>query len=174
MIKQFLSLEWKAFFRSASFGKSLGIKIFMGFLALYFIVMFLFLGVGLFPALENFFPDKDPLTVVNSFLFYWILGDLMFRFFLQKLPVMSVKPLLTLPVKRSKVVHYVLGKCALSFFNLLPLFAIIPFTITLMVKGYPVTQVVFWMLALIITVLIINFFNFIIESFSYFSGLLYT
>ena len=166
MIKQFLSLEWKAFFRSASFGKSLGIKIFMGFLALYFIVMFLFLGVGLFPALENFFPDKDPLTVVNSFLFYWILGDLMFRFFLQKLPVMSVKPLLTLPVKRSKVVHYVLGKCALSFFNLLPLFAIIPFTITLMVKGYPVTQVVFWMLALIITVLIINFFNFIIESFS--------
>jgi len=129
-------------------------------------VMFLFLGVGLFPALKNFFPDKDPLTVVNSFLFYWILGDLMFRFFLQKLPVMSVKPLLTLPVKRSKVVHYVLGKCALSFFNLLPLFAIIPFTITLMVKGYPVTQVVFWMLALIITVLIINFFNFIIESFS--------
>jgi len=135
MIKRFLSLEWKAFFRSASFGKSLGIKIFMGFLALYFLVMFLMIGIGMFPTLKEFFPDKDPLTVVNSFLFYWILGDLMFRFFFQKLPVMSVKPLLTLPVKRSKVVHYVLGKSAFSFFNILPLFAIIPFCITLIIKA---------------------------------------
>ncbi|PWH83862.1 hypothetical protein DIS18_04725 [Algibacter marinivivus] len=166
MIKRFLSLEWKAFFRSASFGKSLGIKIFMGFLSLYFIAMFLGMGLGLYPVLKKVYPDGDPLLIVNSFLFFWILGDLVFRFFFQKLPVMSVKPLLTLPVKRRKVVNYVLGKSAFSFFNFLPLFAIIPFGITLMVKDYPVTNVLVWMLALIVVVLIINFFNFIIESFS--------
>lgn len=166
MIKRFLSLEWKAFFRSASFGKSLGIKIFMGFLSLYFIAMFLLMGVGLYPGLKEFYPDKDPLLIVNSFLFYWILTDLVFRFFFQKLPVMSVKPLLTLPIKRSNVVNYVLGKSALSFFNFLPLFAIIPFGITLLIKNYPVTNVLVWMLALILVVLIINFLNFIIESFS--------
>lgn len=79
---------------------------------------------------------------------------------------MSVKPLLTLPIKRSKVVNYVLGKSGFSFFNFLPLFAIIPFGITLIVKDYPVTNVLVWMLALILVVLIINFLNFIIESFS--------
>ncbi|KAA5827401.1 hypothetical protein FPF71_00720 [Algibacter amylolyticus] len=166
MIKRFLSLEWKSFFRSASFGKSLGIKIFMGFLSLYLIAMFLILGIGLFPALQEFFPESDPLLIVNSFLFYWILGDLVIRFFFQKLPVMSVMPLLVLPIKRSKIVNYVLGKSVFSFFNALPLFAIIPFGVTLIVKDYPVSQVIGWMAALIVVVLIINFLNFIVESFS--------
>ena len=166
MIKHFLNLEWKAFFRSASFGKSLGIKIFMGFMALYFIVAFLGTGIMLYPGLKKFYPEQDPLKIVNSFLFFWILGDLLFRFFFQKLPVMSVKPLLTLPIGRNKIVNYVLGKSALSFFNFLPLFAIIPFGITLLIKDYSLTSVLIWMLALIITTLIINFLNFIIESFS--------
>ena len=166
MIKHFLSLEWKAFFRSASFGKSLGIKIFMGFLSLYFIAMFLGMGLLLFPGLKKVYPDQDPLLIVNSFLFYWILADLALRFFFQKLPVMSVKPLLTLPVKRGYVVNYVLGKSVLSFFNFLPLFAIIPFGITLLFKNYPLANVLVWMLALVLVALIINFLNFIIESFS--------
>jgi hypothetical protein len=166
MIKHFLSLEWKSFLRSASFGKSLGIKIFMGFIALYFIAMFLGMGLLLYPGLKKTFPEKDPLLIVNSLLFYWILTDLVFRFFFQKLPVISVKPLLTLPIKRKQVVNFVLGKSALSFFNFLPLFAIIPFGITLIVKDYPVTSVLVWMFALVIVTLIINFLNFIIESFS--------
>ncbi|GAA4802602.1 DUF5687 family protein [Litoribaculum gwangyangense] len=166
MIKHFLSLEWKSFLRSASFGKSLGIKIFMGFLALYFIAVFLIMGVALYPGLKKVFPDSDPLLIVNNYLFYWILADLVFRFFFQKLPVMSVKPLLTLPIKRSKVVNFVLGKSALSFFNFLPLFAVVPFGITLIIKDYPTSSVLVWMLALILVTLIINFLNFIIESFS--------
>ncbi|WP_345190973.1 DUF5687 family protein [Algibacter agarivorans] len=166
MIIRFLSLEWKSFFRSASFGKSLVIKIFMGFLSLYFIAMFLGMGLLLYPGLKDVFPDKNPLLIVNSFLFYWILGDLVLRFFFQKLPVMIVKPLLTLPIKRSKIVNYVLGNSALSFFNVLPLFAIIPFGITLIVKDYPIDSVIIWMLTLVVVVLIINFLNFIIESFS--------
>ena len=166
MVKNFLSLEWKSFFRSASFGKGLAIKILMGFFALYFIAMFLGMGLIMYPKLKEVFPDQDPLFIVNNYLFYWILGDLIFRFFFQKLPVMSVKPLLTLPVKRSKIVNYVLGKSILSFFNCLPLFAIIPFGVTLIVKDYPVNSVLIWMVTLIIVTLCINFLNFIIESIS--------
>ncbi|MEW4922405.1 DUF5687 family protein [Algibacter sp. 2305UL17-15] len=166
MIKHFLSLEWKSFYRSASFGKSLGVKLLMVFFALYLIVSFLAVGVALYPGLKKLFPEQDPLNSVNNYLFYWILGDLVFRFFFQKLPVMSVKPLLTLPIKRSKVVNFVLGKSALSFFNFLPLFAIVPFGITLLLNAYPSSSVLIWMLALGITTLIINYLNFIIESFS--------
>ena len=166
MIKNFISLEWRSFLRSASFGKSVAIKIFMGLMALYFIAMFLGMGLVMYPALKKVFPEQDPLLVLNGFLFYWILSDVMLRFFFQKLPIMSVKPLLTLPVKRGKVVNYVLGKSVVSFFNFLPLFAIIPFGITLMVKGYPPAKVVVWILAIVLVTLIINFLNFIIESFS--------
>jgi hypothetical protein len=166
MIKHFLNLEWKAFFRSASFGKSLGVKLLMGFFAIYFMVVFLGIGIMLYSGLKKLYPEQDPLIIVNNFLFFWILGDLLFRFFFQKLPVMSVKPLLTLPIGRNKIVNYVLGKSALSFFNFLPLFAIVPFSIMLLVNDYPVGAVLAWVLALVLTTLIINYLNFIIESFS--------
>lgn len=166
MINRFLILEWKSFFRSASFGKSIGIKILMAFLAVYFTGIFLVMGIGLYPALKKLFPKQDPFLMINNYLFYWILIDLIFRFFFQKLPVMTIKPLLPLPIKRTAVVNYVLGKSALSFFNFLPLFAIIPFGVILIMKEYPTASVLIWMIALIIFVLINNFLNFIIESYS--------
>jgi len=166
MIKHFINLEWKSLFRSASFGKSVALKIFMAFLALYFIVSFLALGLALFPILKKTFPDQNPFVIVNGFMFYWILADLLMRFFLQKLPVMSVKPLLTLPIKKSKMVHYVLGKSAVSFFNFLPLFAIIPFGVMLLVNDYELSKVTTWVGLMIIITLIVNFLNFIIESLS--------
>lgn len=166
MIKHFLTLEWKQFFRSATMGKSIAIKILMGFFALYFMGTFLVMGIALFPLLKEIFPNEDPFIIVNNFIFYWILGDLMIRFFFQKLPVMSVKPLLVLPIKRSSVVNFVLGKSSLSFFNFLPLFAIIPFGITLLIKNYDVTSVLTWVVLLLIIIQINNFLNFIIESLS--------
>ena len=164
MIAHFLNLEWKQYFRSSYWQRSIGIKILLGFFGLYFIIMFLSLGIGIFPILKKTFPEKDPFLLVNSFLFFWIIGDLIARFFLQKLPVMTIKPLLTLPVKRSKIINYVLGKSVTSFFNILPLFAIIPFGITLLGEGYSPSQIITWIITLLIIVLIINFLNFIIEN----------
>lgn len=166
MIKHFISLEWKAFFRSASLGKSIAIKIVMGFFALYFMVMFLAMGFVMDKILKEIYPDLDPLTAFNGLLFFWIIGDLLIRFFFQKLPVMSVKPLLTLPVKRKSVVHFVLRKSALSFINFLPLFAIVPFGLKLIGNDYNTSTVLIWMLVIVLITLINNFLNFIIESLS--------
>lgn len=166
MIKHFLSLEWKQFFRSSNWQKSVAINIFMVFIAVYFIVIFLFLGIGLYPIMKKLYPDMDPFVALNGFLFYWIIADLLIRFFFQKLPVMSVKPLLTLPIKRKRIVHYVLGKSAIAFFNVLPLFAIIPFSIVLISKGYDSGTILTWIFTLIIITFISNFLNFIIESLS--------
>lgn len=166
MISHFLRMEWKQFFRSRYWQKSIGFKILMGFFALYFMAIFLGLGISIYPLLKKAYPESDPFIMVNSFIFYWILGDLIVRFFFQKLPVMSVKPLLTLPIKKSRILNYVLGKSALSFFNFLPLFALIPFGIILISKGYNTSTTIFWILTLVIVTLIVNFLNFIVESLS--------
>jgi hypothetical protein len=138
----------------------------MVFLALYFVAMFLIMGVALYPLLKKMYPDDDPFIIANGFVFFWFLGDLFIRFFFQKLPVMSVKPLLTMPIKRSKVVNYVLGKSGFSFFNFLPLFAVIPFGIVLITKDYDASNVIVWMLTMLVITLISNFLNFIFESIS--------
>lgn len=166
MIKHFLRLEWKQYFRSSYWQKNLLINILMVFLALYFVAMFLIMGVALYPLLKKMYPDDDPFIIANGFVFFWFLGDLFIRFFFQKLPVMSVKPLLTMPIKRSKVVNYVLGKSGFSFFNFLPLFAVIPFGIVLITKDYDASNVIVWMLTMLVITLISNFLNFIFESIS--------
>ncbi|NNK87007.1 MAG: hypothetical protein HKO90_01870 [Flavobacteriaceae bacterium] len=164
MVKQFVNLEWKQYFRSSYWQKNVLMNVFLLFFALYFIATFLILGVAMYPLLNKIYPESDPFVVFNGFLFYWILADLLLRFFFQKLPVMSVKPLLTLPVKRRAVINFVLGKSALSFFNFLPLFAFVPFSTMLIANDYPLIKILSWLLALILIVLIINFLNFIIES----------
>src|SRR6187431_403109 len=115
MFAKFIYLEWKAFTRSASFATNLALKIFMGFLVLYFTVLFLALGVGAFYILKEM--HLDPLVTINKFLVYYFLGDLITRLLLQSIPVMNIRPLLTLTFKRPTIVHFSLGKMALSFFN---------------------------------------------------------
>ena len=161
----FVNLEWKQYFRSPYWQKSIGLKILMGFFGLYFMVIFLFMGIGIYPILKEMYPDQDPFIIVTGFLFYWMIADLVMRFFFQKLPVMSVKPMLTIPIKRRKIVNYVLGKSVFSFFNFLPLFAIIPFGIILIFKeNYDSITIIFWMLTVFLIAFITNFLNFIVES----------
>ncbi|NND51945.1 MAG: hypothetical protein HKN54_06035 [Flavobacteriaceae bacterium] len=166
MIKRFLVLEWKQFFRSSHWQKSIAINILMVFLAVYFMATFLIMGFAVYNLLTEFHPDSDPFIVFNGFLFYWIIADLLMRFFFQKLPVMSVKPLLTLPIKRERIVHYVLGKSVMSFFNILPLFAIVPFSAILLNNGYDTSVILSWILIIILISLFNNFLNFIVESLS--------
>ena len=127
MTADFVKLEYKQFFRSSYWQKSIALNILLGFVALYFIVVFIALGFSLYPLIHKFFRDRDPLGVESAFVFYWFLADLLMRFFFQKLLLMQVKPLLTLPIKKSKIIHYVLRKSLFSFFNFFTLVKIIPF-----------------------------------------------
>ena len=162
MFKHFISLEWKSFLRSASFGTSLAIKILIGFFAAYFVVMFLLLGFALYPILrEN---GLEPLQTVNKFLIYYLVLDLVIRFFLQKLPVLNIRPLLTLPIKRNTIVNYTLGKTALSFFNILHAFFFIPFSIVMILKGMPIANVLLWHLSVAVLIYCNNYINVLINN----------
>lgn len=165
MFKKFVWLEWKSFLRSASFGKSLGLKILMAFLALYFSAMFLFFGIALFPLLKKIYPAADPLKVVNSFILTYFSFELLFRFLLQTLPVIDIKSLMVLPIKKKKVVNFVLVKSLFSFYNFLPLLLIVPFGLFCILKeNYPAANMLGWMLAVYATILCINYLNFIIKK----------
>lgn len=157
MIKQFLNLEWKAFFRSASFQVNLFLKILMGLGALYFIVVFTGLGIGLYFGLEK--AGFEPLETVNKFLIYYLVFDLIFRYFFQKMPVINIKPMLLMPFKKSKIVNFALGKTVLSFFNWMHAFFFIPFSIILMMNGYSIVGVIGWHLGILALIYINNFIN---------------
>ena len=164
MILHFLKLEWKQYFRSSYWGKGIALKILMAFFALYLIVSFLSIGIGGYDILKKEFPNQDPLQLVNSFLFFAFFGDLIFRYLMQKLPVMNIKPLLILPIEKNKLVHYILGKSAFSFFNFLTLFFYIPFSIVLISEEYNTSGVLGWLIAVFFIILSLNFLNFLINK----------
>lgn len=161
---RFLNLEWKSFFRSSHFGKGIAMKVLMGFFALYFILVFVGLGAGGFYILKKEFPDEDPFTIVNGIMLFVVIGDLIFRYIMQKLPVMNIKPLLTLPIKKSKLVNYILTKSAFSFFNIMGLFFYIPFSVVLIREGYNINGVLGWLTAMFFISLCANFLNFLINK----------
>ncbi len=164
MILQFLRLEWKQYFRSSYWQTGLAIKIIMGFFALYFLVSFAAVGVGGYYLIKKQFPESDPLKMVNSFLIFVFLGDLIVRYLMQKLPVMNIKPMLILPIKKNTLVHYTLGKSIFSFFNVLGLFFYIPFSLVLIKEGYNPQGVLGWFFAILFIVLSLNYLNFLVNK----------
>jgi len=165
MFKKFLFLEWKSFTRSASFGTNLALKIVLGFVALIYGIMFLFLGIGLFYALKK--QNLDPLFEVNKYVIYYLIFDLLIRLFLQKIPVMNIRPLLTLPIKKSTIVNFSLGKTMISFFNFVPAFFFVPFSIVLLVEGYDIISVILWHLAMLALFYANNFLNILLNNKDY-------
>lgn len=164
MISHFINLEWKQFFRSASFGKSVGAKILIGLFALYFIIIFLTLGFFGFEVIQKMYPEEDPFKVLNGVLLFVITGDLMFRYIMQKLPLMNIQPLLILNIKKKAIVNYVLLKSSISFFNIMGLFFYIPFAFKLIAKGYDATGVYGWLFFIFLLIQSANFLNFLINK----------
>ena len=162
MIKHFLTLEWKAFFRSASFKTNLVFKIFIGLLFLYFAGIFVLAGIGAFYGLKK--AGFEPLQTVNKFMIYYVLADMMFRYFFQKIPTLTIRPLLVLPIKKDTIVHFSLGKTVLTYFNITHAFFFIPFSIVLLVNGYNALEVITWHLGILAIILFINFLNILINN----------
>ena len=162
MLKLFLTLEWKSFVRSSSFATNLALRIVMVLVALYFMAMFLLLGFGIYPLLKE--RGFEPFETVNKFLIYYFVFDLVMRYFLQKMPVVDIRPLLVTPLKKNVIVHFTLGKTVLSFFNWSQALFFVPFSIMLIINHYPVQNVLLWHLGMFGIVYVNNFINVLINN----------
>lgn len=127
MILAFLSHTWKKFSRSVSFGKEVVTSIFLGFFALMMVIYSLALGFALDHIITTTLNISDSVTFLNGILFYYFGFEFMMRYFLQNLPVLDVQPYLHLPIKKSSIAHYLLGKSIVHVLNLLPLLLFTPF-----------------------------------------------
>lgn len=162
MIAKFVRLQLKSFLRSSSFNFNLAIKIILGLGAAFYSVMILFLGVAAVFAFQE--KGLPPVQTICNFLIFWWLFDLVFRFFLQKPPVMWVRPFLSQPIKRNTITRYLMLRSAVSFFNLYPAFFFLPFSITLLVSGYSVLGVIAWNIAIVSMTYFNNYLNLLINN----------
>lgn len=112
---QFLSLEIKQFLRSADFASNIFIKIVLFFILFIFLLQTLLLGGMLVTIIKETFPDEDPFLLINRYAVIWFFGEFVYRYLMQKLPSIEVKPFLYLPVKRKKIAVFLFAKSFFSF-----------------------------------------------------------
>jgi len=163
MFRKFLKLEWKSFFRASSFQANVVLKIFMILGAIYFSIIFIGAGVGFYYIVKEEF-KRDPLTLLNNIMIYYLVADLLIRLLLQKIPVMNIRPLLVLPIKRSTIVNFALGKTAVSFFNIIHAFFLIPFTIVLIIETGNPLNALLWHISICALLYFNNFLNILLNN----------
>jgi len=163
MFLRLLQLQWKSYRRSAAFTSGVITSVFYLFGMLYFIGMFTLLGYGSFYVLDEEM-GVDPLHFVNQYMIYGTSFWVVWRYFIQKMPVLNIQALLTLPIKENAIVHYALGRTIFSFFNVSNAFFFIPFSVVLVNNGYPLSQVMSWHLAIVAIVFYTNYLNILIND----------
>nr|WP_294795511.1 DUF5687 family protein [uncultured Mucilaginibacter sp.] len=127
MISNFLRHELKAFWRSKNTGKSIGVRIVMGLMILYLLVVVGIIGFAMDVVLEKALPHEDVIVSFCGIILMYFLFELLSRIQLQELPTLRVQPYLHLPVRRNIIVGYLAFTALLSFFNLWPIILFFPF-----------------------------------------------
>lgn len=139
------------------------VNILLGLLALYLLANFLFAGYFLDVILASSVPDEHPIAVLSGiFFFTWIAG-LLFRFLMQSFPVIDIQPYLLLPIKRSKLFHYLLFRSVFNVINLFPLVFILPFTFKVVATEYGALAQLAWIVSVMCLALFNNFVGFYLK-----------
>lgn len=165
MFWKLLALEWKSFFRSATLGKEIALKIFIGLFALYGLISLLAVGVGLHFLIKETMPNVEPIQLINQYVVVWFIMEMMIRYMMQKIPIINIKPYLIQNIHRKTLVNFILTKSIFSYFNILTPILIIPFAIVTIFKtDWNFLQVSGWTASILSLVLIANFLNIYIEK----------
>ncbi len=159
MIRPLLSQNWKRIRRSPDLQRNIGSNAILGLMLLVFFLNILTVGLMLDRILKSAVPDRDPLTVLNGLLLYYFLTDLLMRFFFQKVHTLSAKPYLILPVKRAALVHTLLVKSILSWFNFAPFLLIVPAVFSVVSREASGVATASWFLSLVALTLTNSYIN---------------
>jgi hypothetical protein len=171
MFKMMFSLQWKEFNRGKAVGGKLVAKILKWVGIIYFAFMAFMMGIiaSAYGGPLAEFPLEDGTTAsflyVNKQLIYVFVYLIVMRYFVQSLPVLNIKALLLTPLLKTKIVRFSLLKTVLTYFNILPLFFLIPFSFLLASTGdYDIVGLIFWNINIIGLIYVTNFFNFLLNN----------
>lgn len=163
MLQRFLYLQWKSFTRGAGFATGLAQKILLGFAWIYFAAIFASLAFVAFWGVQEEL-GEDPLPIVSGYLLYAFAFWIVLRYFLQKMPIVHIQPLLLLPISKKRIVRFGLLKTVFSFYNISNLFFFVPFGIILIQQDYNLLGVIGWWIAIGSIILTTNFLNIMLNS----------
>ncbi|WP_090404449.1 DUF5687 family protein [Myroides phaeus] len=165
MIKMFIALEKKRKKRGSTSSIDTVTTILKWLGIVYFGFIFLTLGIALVKFIEKELPSVNPIEVASQFMIYYFMTEFTMRFFLQKLPVANLKPLLIVSIARDKIIKFFLGRSFISAFNFMQLFFLLPFVIICCIRGYGILPSLVWGIAMYCLIGTMHFLIILMESY---------
>jgi hypothetical protein len=163
MILILLSHKWKSFKRRRNSGRSIIVYIFTGLITLNFLTTAFILGISLDRIIKQLFPKQDITNVFFGFIFYYFFIDLISRFILQATPGLSIQPYLLRTIKRKTLIKFLSIQSLFSFFNVLPLFIFIPFSVTNLFLRFGILSSIAFIFCIISLCVANNYFVFFLK-----------
>lgn len=157
MIATFLSHSFKKFTRSSSFQKEVATQVMLGILGLMVAVYSLALGFVLDDLIRDTLGHPDPVSFINGVLVYYFAFEFMMRYFMQSLPALAAQPYFHLPVKKSTIVHFLLGKSIVNVFNVMVVLVFAPFAFQAVARTHGAAAGWAWLTGLVLLGLCMNY-----------------
>lgn len=130
-------------------------KFWMYFMAVFWAGYLIFFGTTFAFAFGD--GATEAYHVLNSGLIFVLFLDFLMRFPFQKTPAQEVKPYLLLPVKRNRLIDFLLTRSGLNGFNLIWLFFFVPFAIISITKFYGITGVLTYSIGIWLLMILNNY-----------------
>ncbi|WP_336963534.1 DUF5687 family protein [Chryseobacterium contaminans] len=163
MLLKFLNLEIKSFFRGTSLGINLTMKILRFIAILYFMGCLVGAAFLVFMYVKNEM-HQDPLKVVSTLLLLGWVADLAIKYLWQEIPTQNIKPFLTLNIKKSTLVNYLLVKTFLSALSWLNSLFFITFSGIALFYGYNPIGILSWLIGISALFYLNSFINIFLNS----------
>jgi len=132
-------------------------KFILYFMKLFWAGYFIFIGILLGFGLAEDSPTMEPYHILNKGIFIILIIDFLLRFAFQKTPTQEIKPYLLLPVKKNKLLNFLLLKSGADAYNAFWLFMIVPFAFITVLKFFGVTGVITYCLGIYLLMVLNNF-----------------
>lgn len=123
----------------------------VGFWACYLI----FLGVVF--ALGFSEGGRESYQVLNSGLIIFLVIDFLIRFPFQQTPTQEVKPYLLMPVRKKRIVDFLLIRSGLDMFNLFWFFFFVPFACFALFRFFGITGIIGYLIGIWLLIIINNY-----------------
>lgn len=117
-------------------------KYFMYAMAVFWAGYLIFFGISFAKLFQESAPNMEPYHVLNSGLIFVLALDFLLRFPFQTTPTQEVKPYLLLPVKRNRILDFLLIRSGLNKFNFIWLFMFVPFAALTVTRYFGVAGVI--------------------------------
>ena len=142
--RTWLAHRWKRALRSVSLARNALRSILAVFAGLYGALALVGAGWAFPFIVRELVPGSSPLALLNAYLLIGLLVLTALRFFLQGASGEALRPYLHLPIARSRLVGYQMVASLASWFNILPLCALVPVALQVEWPGGAVGVLYWW------------------------------